>query len=159
MTIATGDTVVVEYTGRMDDGTVFDTSLQAVADESGLATQSPQREYSPLRFEVGAGQVLQGLEDAVVGLEHGSTPTVAIPPEKAHGEWQADRLLEYEIEQFRESIGGKTPEEGAYLETKEGDHAEIVHVDDDVVRVDFNAPLAGETLEFDLEVVEVNSAT
>ena len=68
MTIATGDTVEFEYTGSLDDGTVFDTSRESVANESDLATSQPNREYTPLTVEIGAGRVIEGLEDALVGL-------------------------------------------------------------------------------------------
>lgn len=53
-------------------------------------------------------------------------------------------------------VGGEAPEEGAYLETENGGLAEVVHVDDAVVKVDFNHSLAGETLEFYIEIVDVN---
>jgi len=156
MTIATGDSVTVEYTGRLDDGAVFDTSRESVAEEAGLAETQPDREYTPLTIEVGAGQVIEGLEDALIGMEQSSTPTVKIPPEKAYGEWSEERVREFDLGELSEMLGGQTPEEGAYVETKEGELAEILSVEDDVVRIDFNPQLAGETLQFDIEVVNVN---
>jgi FKBP-type peptidyl-prolyl cis-trans isomerase 2 len=53
-------------------------------------------------------------------------------------------------------LGGQTPEEGSYLEAQNGQHGEIVHVDEEVVRVDFNPRLAGETLTFEIEIIDVN---
>jgi FKBP-type peptidyl-prolyl cis-trans isomerase 2 len=155
MTVATGDSVVVEYTGRREDGTVFDTSRKSVAEESGLAEEQPDREYTPLTVEVGSEQIIEGLEDALVGLEEGDTPTVAIPPEKGYGEWTEERVREFDLDELKQMIGGRTPEEGAYLETQDGELAEIMAVEDDVVRVDFNPQLAGETIEFDIEIVDV----
>lgn len=156
MTITTGDTVTIEYTGRLDDGTVFDTSRRSVAEETGLAEAQPDREYTPLTVEVGAERVIQGLEEALVGLEPGDAPTVTLPPEKAYGERTEDRIGEYDAEEFSEMVGGQTPEAGTYVETQDGQLAEIVHVDEEVVRVDFNHELAGEVLEFDLEVIDVD---
>lgn len=156
MTITTGDTVEIEYTGRTDDGTVFDTSRESVASDAGLARSQPDREYTPLTVEIGAGRVLEGLEDALVGLEQDTTATVAIPPEKGYGERSEDKLREHSVEELTRTLGGQTPEEGMYLETEDGTRAEIVHVDDEVARLDFNNPLAGETLEFDIEVLTVN---
>lgn len=156
MSISTGDSVTVEYTARVDDGAVFDTSRKSVADETGLAEEQSDREYGPLTIEIGSGRVIEGLEDALVGQEDGATPTVAVPPEKGYGEWTEDRVEEYDREEFIQMVGGQLPEEGAHLETEDGGLAEVVHVDDDGVRVDFNHSLAGETLEFDIEIVDVN---
>jgi FKBP-type peptidyl-prolyl cis-trans isomerase 2 len=134
---------------------VFDTSRESVAEETGLAEEQPDREYGPLTVEIGSGRVIEGIEGALVGQEEGATPTVAVPPEKGYGEWTEDRVEEYDREEFIQMVGGQIPEEGAYLETEDGGLAEVVHVDDEVVQVDFNHSLAGETLEFDIEIVDV----
>ena len=156
MSITTGDSVTIEYTGRLDDGSVFDTSRESVAEESGLAAEQPDREYGPLTVEIGADRVIEGLEEALIGQEAGASPTVAIPPEKAYGPWSEDSVREYGRAEFEEMVGGERPQEGAYLETEDGSLAEVVHVDDSTVRVDFNHVLAGETLEFDVEIIDVN---
>jgi FKBP-type peptidyl-prolyl cis-trans isomerase 2 len=155
MTIATGDSVTLEYTGRLDDGTVFDTSKESVAKEEGIAQAQPDRAYEPLTVEVGAGQVIEGMEDGLIGLDAGETTTLEIPPEEAYGEWTEDHVQEFDTDELVEMLG-QTPEEGAFLEAQNGQHGEITHVDDEVVRVDFNPDLAGETLEFDVEIVDVN---
>ena len=156
MTIATGDSVTIEYTGRLDDGAVFDTSRESVAAEAGLTETQPDREYTPLTIEVGAGEIIEGLEDALVGMEQSDTATIDIPPENAYGEWSEERVREFDLDELREMLGGQTPEEGAYIETQEGELAEILVVEDEVVRVDFNPQLAGERLQFDVEIVDVN---
>lgn len=156
MAVTTGDAVVVEYTGRLDDGSVFDTSRKSVAQEADLVESQPEREYQPLTVEIGEGRIIDGLEEALVGLESGETETVTIPPEKAYGEWSPQRVKEYDRQEFSGMVDGKTPEEGDHLQTEDGGLAEITHVDDDTVKVDFNHSLAGETLEFDVEVVDVN---
>ncbi len=155
MAISVGDTVTIEFTGRLADGTVFDTSRESVATETGLADAQPDREYGPVSVEIGEGRIIEGLEEAVVGLESGATPNVAIPPEKGYGEWTEERVREYDAEEFTQRIG-QSPEEGAYLETQDGGLAEIIHVDDEVVRIDHNHELAGETLEFDIEIVNID---
>ena len=127
-----------------------------MAEETGLAEEQPDREYGPLTVEIGSGRVIEGLEDALIGQNEGATPTVAVPPEKGYGEWSEEQVQEYDREEFTQMVGGQPPEEGAYLETQEGGLAEVIHVDDEVVRVDFNHSLAGETLEFDIEIVNVN---
>jgi len=79
VTIATGDSVTLEYTGRLDDETVFDTSREEVAAETGLAEARPDREFAPLTVEVGAEEVIEGIEEGLVGLETGETANLTIP--------------------------------------------------------------------------------
>ncbi|PAU78798.1 peptidylprolyl isomerase [Halorubrum salipaludis] len=148
--------MTLEYTGRLDDDTVFDTSRKSVAEETGLAEAQPEREYAPLTVEIGEEQVIEGMEEGLIGLEAGETDTLTIPPEKAYGEPSDDQIQEFETAELKEMLGGQTPEEGAYLEAQNGSQGEVVHVDDEVVRVDFNPRLAGETLTFDVEIVDVN---
>ena len=156
MTIATGDSVTFEYTGRLDDGTVFDTSQQDVAEDAGLADAQPDREYTPLTVEIGAEQVIEGMEEGLVGLEQGESATIDVAPEKAYGEWSDEAVQEYATDELRETLGGETPDEGAYLEAQNGQVGEVIHADDEVVRVDLNHELAGKALAFDVEIVDVN---
>ncbi len=155
MTITTGDTVTFEYTGRLDDGTVFDSSQEEVAKEAGLVEAQPDREYEPLTVEVGAGTVIEGMEEGLIGLNVGDTETIEIPPEKGYGEWTEENVQEFETDELSEMLG-QVPEEGAFLQAQTGQHGEVIHVDDELVRVDFNPDLAGETLEFEIEVVDSN---
>ena len=108
MTIATGDSVTIEYTGRLDDGTVFDTSRESVATETELADAQSDREYTPLTIDVGAEQVIEGLEDGLIGLEQGTTTTITIPPKKGYGDWTEERIQEFDTEELREMVGGQT---------------------------------------------------
>jgi FKBP-type peptidyl-prolyl cis-trans isomerase 2 len=96
------------------------------------------------------------MEEGLIGLEAGETDTLTIPPEKAYGQPSDENVEEFETDELRELLGGQLPEEGAYLEAQDGSQGEVVHVDDDTVRADFNPPLAGETLTFDVEILEVN---
>jgi len=155
MAIATGDTVTLEYTGRLDDGTVFDTSLESVATEEGLAEDQPEREYQPLTVDIGEGRIIEGLEDALIGMEAGDEETVTIEPEQAYGERTDDRVVEYDADEFREMLGGREPEEGLELQTEQGMPGVVTDVSEDTVDVDFNHELSGETLEFEVEVVSV----
>ena len=153
MAIENGDTVEIEYVGELQDGEVFDTSRKEVAEEAGIA--QADREYEPLTVNVGEGQLIEGFENALYDLEPGVTETVTIPPEKAYGEWSEENVREYGRDDFEQMIGSKTPEEGAYLRTQNGGRAQIASVEEDVVHVDFNHELAGETLMFEIEVLSV----
>jgi FKBP-type peptidyl-prolyl cis-trans isomerase 2 len=156
VTISTGDSVTLEYTGQLDDETVFDTSRRSIAEETGLAEAQPDREYTPLTVDIGDEQVIKGMEEGLIGLEAGDTETLTIPPEKAYGEPSDENIQEFETEELREMLGGQTPEEGSYLEAQNGSQGEVTHVDEEVVRVDFNPRLAGETLTFEIEIIDVN---
>ncbi|WP_459191442.1 FKBP-type peptidyl-prolyl cis-trans isomerase [Halosimplex sp. J119] len=155
MAVSTGDTVTIEYTGRLDDGEVFDTSLESVATEEGLADEQGDRAYQPLTVEIGQGRIIEGLEDALVGMETGDEDTVTIEPEQAYGERTGDRVVEYDTEELTEMLGGREPVEGMELQTEEGLPGRITDAGDETVTVDFNHELAGETLTFEVEVVSV----
>ncbi|MFT4889144.1 MAG: FKBP-type peptidyl-prolyl cis-trans isomerase 2 [Halobacteriales archaeon] len=154
MEISQGDTVTMEYTGRRTDGSVFDTSREAVAEESGLSDEDPDREYDPITVDIGDGQLIEGVEEALIGLEEGNEITVEVPPEKGYGQPSEDRIVEEDADEFAQMVG-EEPTEGTYVETQDGAFGEVVDVDEETVRIDFNHELAGETLEFDVEVVEV----
>lgn len=155
MTITEGDTVTVEYVGRFEDGTVFDTSKRTVAEEAGLDDEQPARSFDPLTVEVGAGELIEGFDAALPGLDVGDSVTVTIPPEKAYGEWDAERIREFDRDEIDRLVGNRPIEEGTFLQTSQGTLQEVLHVDDEVVEVDFNHRLAGKTLEFDIEVVDI----
>lgn len=136
-----GDTVSVHYTGRLEDGTVFDSS----------------REREPLTFEVGAGQVISGFEEAVVGLEVGGSTTQTIEPEQAYGERNPNMVVDV----ARDQVGGDAePTVGQQLQVHlQGGQtipAVITNVGNETVTIDANHPLAGKTLIFDIEVTDVD---
>lgn len=158
MTITTGDSVTVEYTGRLDDGTVFDTSREAVAEETGLADAQPARDYGPLTVDIGAGQVITGLEEGLIGLEEGTETTIVVTPEEGYGEWTEANVEEFDTADLRAQVSGHELQEGAVLNGPDGQHGEIIELDEETVRVDFNPPLAGETLEFEIEIIDVTHA-
>ena len=135
MPAQTGDTVRVHYTGRLDDGTVFDSS--------------DGRE--PLAFTLGVGQVVAGFDAAVARMEVGDSQTVRLPADEAYGEPDPDRVLVVPREAFP---GGVDPALGQRLQlgVQGGGTVEatVAEVGDDAVTLDANHPLAGEALTFDL---------
>lgn len=135
-----GQTVRVHYRGTLDDGTEFDSS----------------QGRAPLEFEVGAGQVIPGFDAAVRELGIGESKTVTIPACEAYGNHDPAGLQEFPLEAFQ---GGQVPEPGMQvgLESPEGQQAmaEIAEVREDCVILDFNHPLAGRDLTFEIELVEI----
>ncbi|MFO8110258.1 MAG: FKBP-type peptidyl-prolyl cis-trans isomerase [Thermoplasmata archaeon] len=83
MAVKQGDIVSVHYTGRLKDGTVFDSSIEKTAKQHNV--YNPKRDYVPLEFKVGAGQLIKGFEEGVEGMETGDKKEVEIPPEDAYG--------------------------------------------------------------------------
>ena len=131
-----GDTISVHYTGTLIDGTVFDSSIGR----------------DPLVFTLGRGQLIPGFENAVYGMRVGETKTVTIPPEEAYGLYDPANVTIVSREMI-ESIGF-TPEVGTVLPTTFGPRP-IIAVTDDDVTIDLNHPLAGETLIFEITVVNI----
>jgi peptidyl-prolyl cis-trans isomerase B (cyclophilin B) len=155
MAVEPGDLVTIEYVGRFGDGTVFGTSEYDVAAEHGLAAAEERDpdDYGPLTFTVGAGEVIEGLDDAVRGLSVGETVTVTIPPADAYGAVREDRLREYDREAFEAMVDSEAAV-GVHVHAQNGLHGDVVAVHDETVEVDFNHELAGKTLTFDIEVVD-----
>lgn len=139
-TVDVNSTVSVNYTGRLEDGTVFDSSL------------NPGRE--PLSATLGQGSLIPGFENGLIGMSEGETKTINIPCVDAYGEVNEQLVAEVPKDRVPENI-----EVGQMLQTmtQQGPMNVVVkEVKDDVVVLDANHPLAGKDLIFDLEVVSVN---
>lgn len=136
-----GDTVHVHYTGKLDDGSVFDTS----------------EGRDPLSFELGKQMVVPGFEEAVTGMEEGEKKTVSFSSDDAYGP-RMDQLV---FTVPRENLPpGYDPQEGQMLrmETKDGRQMDVLVVgaDESGVKLDANHPLAGKDLTFDVELVKID---
>ena len=155
MAITQGDSVTIEYVGRLADGTVFDTSDEQLAEQTGLAEENPERIFEPLTVDVGEDTIIPGLQDALRGMEAGDETTVTIPPEQAYGEHTEERIGEYDRQAFEEMIGDRELREGFEVETDDGLPGRVVDFDADTVTVDFNHELAGERLTFEIRILDV----
>jgi peptidylprolyl isomerase len=138
----TGDTVAVYYTGTLDDGTVFDTNLNA----------------SPLSFTLGKGMVIPGFEEAVAGMAVNDVKTVKIPPEKAYGIYNSSLVHTLDRSALPANM---TPVEGQYYSIRRTtDNAvsviRIINVTPTTVTWDENHELAGKNLTFTLRLVSIN---
>jgi len=135
-----GNTVKVHYTGKLNDGTVFDSS----------------RDGSPLEFTVGSGHVIKGFDNAVSGMAVGEQKTVNIPADEAYGPIRDEMVLTVKREQLPKNIELK---EGLHLQLSQPDGAVfnvmVTNLTEDSVTLDGNHPLAGKDLNFDIELVEI----
>ncbi len=135
-----GDTVKVHYTGKLNDGTVFDSS----------------NDREPLEFTVGEGEVIPGFEDAVVGMNQGETKTTKIDADEAYGPHRPEMIVTVERNMFPDDMD---PEVGQQVQIRQANGqsfvATITDVTDEDVTLDANHPLAGQDLTFDIELLEI----
>lgn len=147
--VKNGDFISVDYIGELEDGTVFDTSVKEAAVEAGKFNE--QRNYEPLSFTVGAGQMIKGFDLGVVGMKVGEEKTLTIPPEEAYGVYTEELAKEIPL-----SAVDFKPEIGAQLMTDSGAQGTVTSVGAENFVVNFNHELAGKTLIFRVTVVAVN---
>jgi peptidylprolyl isomerase len=140
LVIKNGNIVKMHYNAKIGDS-LIDTS----------------RNKDPIEFKVGERQILQGLDEAVVGLKTGDKKTVVVPPEKAYGQRKEGLTQKIPRDKSKEPPNGV--EEGNIIQykTEQGKnrYATITKVEEDNLTVDLNHPLAGQTINFDLEIVDV----
>ncbi len=148
-----GYKVKVDYTGKLENGEVFDTSIESVAKEAGIYV--PERPYEPLEFKLGKGQLIKGFEDAVLSMEVGEEKTVTIPSEEAYGERDEQLIQKVPKEAFEGA--DFTPEVGMVI-LAGGAPATIIEVNDAEVVLDFNHQLAGKNLVFTIKVLEAKES-
>lgn len=154
--VGPGDEVAVHLTGRLvdgeDAGEVFETTDVDVALSEGL--YHDHRDFVPLEFTVGSGEVLPGLDAAVRGMHAGETRTVTLPPEDAFG--RRDPTAEITVSRADlEARSDANAEPDDLVQSEAGDVGWIVDVAAETVTVDFNHELAGERVEFDVRVLQV----
>lgn len=133
-----GDAVKVHYKGTLEDGTVFDSS----------------EDKDPITFRVGDGNVIQGFEDAVVGMTKGDTKTITIVSDDAYGPVREDYLIQVPLEQVPEGtevrhlVNGHSPSGEVF-------NFIVTSVSEDMVTLDGNHPLAGKDLTFEITLDEI----
>ena len=136
-----GDRVAVQYTGKLEDGTVFDSNQGA----------------EPLEFNLGKGEVIPGFDKGLQGLKVGEEQTLKIAPEEAYGPRDEELVIPVKTEIFGET----TPEEGMEVALRGQDgtvfNGRVAAIEGETVKVDLNHPLAGQTLVFDVKIVDVQN--
>jgi peptidylprolyl isomerase len=135
-----GDTVTVNYTGKLSDGTIFDSSIGR----------------HPVQFTLGKGQLIAGFEKAVLGMSAGDKKTVVIPVAEAYGQRKDSSIVEVDRKNLPPDLDAQV---GQRLElTQEDDSTILVTVADATetsLTLDANHPLAGKDLTFEIEVVSI----
>jgi FKBP-type peptidyl-prolyl cis-trans isomerase 2 len=133
--------VTVHYTGRLEDGTVFDSS----------------RDREPITVPLGGKRVIAGFEEALQGMEPGDKKRITVPPEKAYGPHREELVTEVERSRFPGDLELK---EGQRLQLRNPagivTTVRVISLNEESATVDANHPLAGKTLVFDLEVAGIS---
>ena len=134
------DTVKVQYTGKLEDGTVFDSNINRDA----------------LKFEIGQSQVIRGFEEAVIGMNPGDSKTATIPADKAYGPRSEEMVLEVDRDQVPQDM---ELEVGQRLQVPQPAGQPILvtvtQLSEKSVTLDGNHPLAGKDLTFDIQLIEI----
>ncbi|NVM18526.1 MAG: peptidylprolyl isomerase [Candidatus Lokiarchaeota archaeon] len=141
MAIKKGDIIKVEYEGRLEDRSIFDsTELQG---------------GDPIKFEVGARMLIQGFDESVVGKNIGDEFEITLSPSEGYGEIDPLLVQTISMDQLPEDLD---PEEGMMLGVGDanGTHsmAWVKEVDEEFIILDMNHPLAGKTLHFKIKILE-----
>lgn len=136
-----GDKVQIHYTGKLDDGTTFDSSTGR----------------DPLEFELGSGQVIAGFDKAVQGMTEGDTKSVTLDPDEAYGQRHDQLVQEVPKNALPDDL---EPKVGMALQSRSPDgevtQLTVTEVKDETITVDANHPLAGQPLNFDIELVKIS---
>jgi FKBP-type peptidyl-prolyl cis-trans isomerase 2 len=150
--VKTGDNVTIDYIINSSDGTLLQTSYVQVAKDLGIFDAS--WEYTPYRFKVGEQDAIVGVNEAVIGMKANETKTVAIPPEKAYGEYNRSRILPMNLTDLKAQ--NITPYVNLTLSTIYG-YARIDAIDlvNNTAYLDFNRAHAGETLVYQITIRKV----
>ncbi|MFC2175010.1 peptidylprolyl isomerase [archaeon] len=149
MTIKEGDFVLLDYTGRTN-GQVFDTTEEKVAKDNNIFIE--ERVYRPLVVAAGKGDLIKGMDKALVGMEKGGEKKLTIQPDEGYGPRDAKLIKVVPLKVFTDNKLNPFPGMPVQLDNMT---ARVQSVSGGRVRVDFNHELAGRTLDFDLKVVNV----
>ena len=138
-----GNKVKVHYTGKLEDGTVFDSSTGG----------------DPLEFTIGENQVIKGLENAIIGMSIGDNKNITINPDNGYGPQRDELILEIDRVKMPKNIELQVGKRLSARNESENTIINfiIVEVTDSSVTLDANHPLAGKNLIFDIELIEVET--
>jgi peptidylprolyl isomerase len=135
-----GDKVKLHYTGRLKDGKVFDSS----------------KDREPIQFEAGSGEIIPGLDEAIIGMEPGEKKDISVASDNAYGNYDKKLLIDIPKDKLPEDV---KPEKGAVLNLvdKQGRSipSKVTEIKENSIQVDANHPLAGKDLDFEIELVEI----
>ena len=134
-TVAVGDNVSVYYTASFSNGTIFSSNFGS----------------RPLNFTVGSGQVITGFNNAVVGMRLDEVKNVTLTPSEAYGEVNQSRIVVLPVS----ALGNKTVSVGTKVSSTTGEQGVVTNINSSSVTINFNSPLAGKTLTFEIKILSI----
>lgn len=136
-----GDKVSLHYVGKLDDGTIFDSSLNT----------------QPLEFTIGDGSIIPGFEEAIVGMSEGEKKTFSVEAENAYGPYFNERVITISKSQLPPELD---PQIGDKLQGQQPDGSvvlfSVIGKEEDQITLDGNHPLAGKNLNFEIELIKIS---
>lgn len=142
MSVKNGDTIKVHYTGKFNDGKIFDSSSNR----------------DPLEVQVGAGELIPGFESELIGMKLNEKKSFIVTAEEAYGTYMNELVFEVEKTMFPPDLD---PKVGQQLQMDQGDNqlilVNVLEVNNDKVKLDANHPLAGKDLHFDIQLVGISN--
>ncbi len=158
-TVKVGDNVTLDYVGTFDNGTVFDTSYAAIAQQAGIYDSS--NTYAPISFITGNNEVIQGFDNATIGMKIGETKNITLTPDQAYGEYNASLIMSIPLSVLQQyNITPQVNDTLYYnMEPVRVDHIVPNTTDSNntSVYIDFNHPMAGKTLHFMITIRDINT--
>lgn len=143
-----GDLVLIDYVGKQD-GEIFDLSNEERAKDEGLYNED--MDYGSVPVLIGEGYVIEGLEEALEDMEAGDEESLEIPSEKAYGKRDSDNIETYPEKEFKKQDVSVRPGDRVMVGNRQG---RVLSRSSGRVRIDFNHPLSGKDLEYEVEVIE-----
>lgn len=168
-----GDRVRIDFTGKLEDGTIIDSTRPGECDDEGCGCDDSSCEDSsscsdagddcgcdsevgPMELTVGEGDFFELIEEGLIGMTPGETKTIIIPAAEAFGEYDEERVMTIERSELPSDL---IPEIGSELvltdENDESMEVVVIDADERTITFDANHPLAGEDLTFDIELIEI----
>lgn len=144
-----GELVLINYIGKNEDGEIFDLTDKETAEKEGL--QLENYSFEPVPVLIGKNYVIEGLEEQIKDLELNEEAEVEVPPKKAYGERSTDNIETYPEKEFKKQDVSPRPGEELMIGRKRG---RVISNNSGRVRIDFNHPLAGQTLNYWVKVEE-----
>jgi peptidylprolyl isomerase len=151
-TVKKGNYLLIDFIGKFEDGTVFDTTSKEKAIEAGI--YDPEREYKPLFFRVDASQIIKGIYNGVLEMKEAERKILIISPEEAYGEYKRYLVQDVPVAKLELQV---PPTVGKKIITPGGREVKVLNSTETSATLDFNHELAGKTLILEIKILSIIS--
>ena len=158
-TVKSGDNVTIDYIGTYDNGTIFDTSIATIAQDAGIYDSS--NTYGPISFISGNEEIFPTIDNATIGMKIGETKNVTLTPEQGYGEYNASLIQAVPLSMLEENNITPHVNDTLYynMNPVRVDHIvpNVTDPNNTSVYIDFNPPMAGRNLHFQITVIDIEA--